>query len=111
MNLSNRKFTISLIFIVVGIIFMVRLFFIQVVDDSWKIKAINASERTITEYPARGLIYDRNGKLLVANTAVYDLMVVPKDLGDIDTLAFCELLQIDTAAFNKKIKKAFEYSL
>lgn len=110
MNLSDRKFVIVFIIISVGFIFIIRLFFLQVVDDSWKIMAANASERVITEYPARGLIYDRNGELLVANTAVYDLMVVPREMKNIDTLAFCELLEIDTVEFNSRIEAAKKYS-
>lgn len=110
MNLSDRKFVIVIIFITVGIIFALRLFFLQVVDDEWKVMAANASERVITEYPARGLIYDRNGELLVANTAVYDLMVIPRDMKNIDTLAFCALLGIDTVEFNAKINAARKYS-
>jgi len=110
MNLSDRKFVIVIIIISVGLIFLLRLFFLQVVDDEWKIMAANASERVITEYPARGLIYDRNGELMVANTAVYDLMVVPRDMKHIDTLAFCELLGIDTVEFNAKISSAKKYS-
>ena len=110
MNLSDRKFVIVIIFITVGIIFSLRLFFLQVVEDEWKIMAANASERTITEYPARGLIYDRNGELLVANTAVYDLMVIPRDMKNIDTIAFCKLLEIDTAEFTAKITAAKKYS-
>src|SRR5690606_2692531 len=110
MNLSDRKFIIVIIFITVGIIFALRLFFLQVIDDEWKVMAANASERVITEYPARGLIYDRNGELMVANTAVYDLMVIPRDMKNIDTLAFCALLEIDTAEFNAKINAARKYS-
>src|SRR5690554_4738534 len=110
MNLGDRKFIIVIIFISVGIIFLLRLFFLQVVDDEWKVMAANASERVITEYPARGLIYDRKGELLVANTAVYDLMVVPRDMKNFDTLSFCELLDIDTAEFNSKINAAKKHS-
>ncbi|MBK9174772.1 MAG: hypothetical protein IPM46_00235 [Flavobacteriales bacterium] len=58
-----------------------RLFWIQVVDDRWKASAASISRRRkITGYPARGFIYDRNGKLLVANTPVYDLMMVPREV-------------------------------
>lgn len=110
MNLSDRKFVIVIVFIAIGIVFILRLFYLQVIDDEWKIMAANASERTITEYPARGLIYDRNGKLLVANTAVYDLMVTPRNMQEMDTLAFCKLLKIDTTAFREKIEEAKEYS-
>ncbi len=58
-------------------VFLMRLFWIQVVDGKWKAEAANMAERKVTVYPSRGLIYDRNEQLLVANTPVYDLMVVP----------------------------------
>lgn len=111
MNLSGRKFVIVLIFLSVGLIFILRLFFLQVVDDQWKVMAANASERVIIEYPSRGLIYDRNGELIVANTAVYDLMVVPREVTDCDTAALCELLDIDTAEFAKRFNAAYQYSI
>jgi penicillin-binding protein 2 len=110
MNLSDRRIVVAAIFIAVGFIFILRLFFIQVVDDEWKLLAAKSSERAKTDYPSRGLIYDRNGKIIVANTAVYDLMVIPKEVEELDTLAFCELLDIDTVQFNTKLKAAKEYS-
>lgn len=110
MNLSDRRIVVAAIFIAVGFIFILRLFFIQVVDDEWKLLAAKSSERAKTDYPSRGLIYDRTGKLVVANTAVYDLMVIPKEVEELDTLAFCQLLEIDTAQFNTKLKAAKEYS-
>jgi penicillin-binding protein 2 len=110
MNLSARKFVIMVIMMVVGLIFILRLFFIQVVDDQWKILAASSSERQIIEYPARGLIYDREGEIIVANTAVYDLMVIPKEVKELDTLAFCQLLDIDTASFRAKLLAARQYS-
>jgi len=110
MNLSDRRIVVAAIFISVGFIFILRLFFIQVIDDEWKLLAAKSSERTKTDYPSRGLIYDRDGKLIVANTAVYDLMVIPKEVEELDTIAFCELLDIDTIQFNKKLKTAKEYS-
>ncbi len=110
MNLSDRRIVIAIIFVTVGVIFIIRLFFLQVVDDEWKIMAANASERVITEFPARGLIYDRKGKTLVANTVVYDLMVIPREVQNIDTLAFCKLIQIDTVAYRTKMEAAKAYS-
>lgn len=110
MNLSDRRIVVAAIFIVVGFIFILRLFFIQVVDDEWKLLAAKSSERAKTDYPSRGLIYDRDGKIIVANTAVYDLMVIPKEVEELDTLSFCELLGIDTIQFNTKLKTAKEYS-
>lgn len=110
MNLSDRKITIVVIFLTVGVIFLLRLFYIQVVDDQWKIYAANASERVITEYPSRGLIYDRKGDIVVSNTAIYDLMVLPRDVSDMDTAAFCRLLGIDKTQFDEKLQKAKSYS-
>jgi len=110
MNVSDRKFVIILIFLTVGVLFLLRLFYLQVVDDQWKIKGANASERTITEYPSRGLIFDRTGKIVVANTAVYDLMVIPKDVKNIDTLSFCMMLGIDTTEYRIRINAARTYS-
>ncbi len=110
MNLSDRKFTIIIIFATVGVIFLLRLFYIQVVDDQWKIYAANASERVITEYPSRGLILDRKGQIVVANTAIYDLMVIPRDVQEMDTLAFCSLLGISLEEFRQKLNAARTYS-
>ena len=64
---SDRKLIIGGGFILVGFIFLIRLFFLQVLDDSYKLSAENNVLRHMTEYPARGLVYDRNGKLLVYN--------------------------------------------
>ncbi len=110
MNVSDRKFVIILIFLTVGVLFLLRLFYLQVIDDQWKIMGANASERIITEFPSRGLIFDRTGKIVVANTAVYDLMVIPKDVKDIDTLALCALLGIDTTQYRIRINAARTYS-
>lgn len=110
MNLSDRRIVVAIIFIVVGFIFILRLFFLQVVDDQWKLMAARSSERVKTDYPSRGLIYDRSGELIVANTAVYDLMVIPKEVENIDTISFCYLLQIDTATFSSKMIAAAKYS-
>ncbi len=111
MNLSNRKFVVLVIYLFVGLVFIIRLFYIQVVDDRWKRLAINASERVIKEFPSRGLIYDRNGKLIVSNTAVYDLMILPRDVEEMDTSAFCQLAKIDRQSFDKRLKEAREYSI
>ena len=96
--------------VVVGLIFILRLFYIQVVEDKYKLSANNNVLRYVTEYPARGLIYDRKGKLLVYNEAVYDLMVIPKQVGEMDTTEFCNLLDITKEDFITKVQKARKYS-
>ena len=87
-----------------------RLFYIQVVDDSYKLSANNNVIRPITDFPARGLIYDRNGKLLVYNEPVYDLMIIPKQAKNIDSLELCNLIGITTEEYSEKYKKAKAYS-
>ena len=109
-NYSHRKYVIGSIFILVAIILLIKLFIIQIADDSYKQSSDNNTLRYITQYPSRGKIYDRNGKLLVYNDAVYDLMVVPNQVKDIDTLAFCKLLNINDSIFNIYMKKAKKYS-
>jgi penicillin-binding protein 2 len=107
-QLGDRKFFIIGIFILIGLIYISRLFYIQVIDDTYKLDARNQAFRYKTEYPIRGYIYDRNGKLLVYNEAAYDLMVLPKDVKDLDTNDFCELLGITKEQFLKKMKKAVQ---
>ena len=63
----------------------------QIIDSSYTLSANNNVLRYNIEYPARGLIFDRNDKLLVYNEATYDLMVVPRLVKKIDTLDFCKL--------------------
>ena len=110
MNLSNRKFIVGLIFLVAGILFIARLFTIQLLNDEYKLDSESNVMRAMTQYPARGLVYDRNGELLVYNEAAYDLMVIPKQVKEIDTTAFCALLEIEKGEFLEKFGKAKKYS-
>ena len=114
-NLTSRKFLIMGVFIAIGLVYIIRLFTLQVLDRSYVAMADNNALRFVTQYPARGKMYDRNGKLLVFNEAVYDLMVIPKqtiikDTLDpfypFDTLGFCMLLDIDKASFIERMDKA-----
>mgnify|MGYP000935006947 FL=1 len=106
----SRQQTVLAIFLVIGAIYIIRLFYIQVIDKSYTLSANNNVLRYVTQYPARGLIYDRNGKLLVYNEAVYDLMVLPAQVGEIDTVEFCNLLQIPVEGFRERLNKARKYS-
>jgi len=109
-NYSHRKYVIGSIFILVTVILLIKLFIIQVVDDSYKLSSESNTLRYITQYPSRGKIYDRNGKLLVYNDAVYDLMIIPRQAKNIDTAAFCKLLNISNETYNNNLKKAKKYS-
>jgi penicillin-binding protein 2 len=105
---KEKKYLLIGMFVLVGLMFIGRLFYIQVIDDSYKLDANNQTFRYKTEFPARGNIYDRNNKLLVSNEAAYDLIVLPNEISktDFDTLGFCELLGITKDVFLKKMRKA-----
>jgi penicillin-binding protein 2 len=101
---KERKLVIQLSIIAVALLFIVRLFFLQVLDSRYKIEAeINAIEKVV-DYPYRGLIYDRNGKLLVFNTPVFDIMVVTREFKLVDTIEFCNRFGITKDEYIKKIK-------
>ncbi|MCF8302829.1 MAG: penicillin-binding protein 2 [Bacteroidales bacterium] len=107
---KNRSYIIISTIVLVGLIFIGRLFYLQIIDKSYILSATNNVIRRITQYPARGLIYDRNGKILVHNEAAFDLMVVPRDVNDIDTTEFCNLIGIDKKNYEERLKKAKNYS-
>ncbi len=106
----NRKYVIMALIVLATLGLLVRLFIIQVVKSSYRLSADNNVLRYVTQYPARGLIYDRNGKLIVYNQAAYDLMVIPAQVTKIDTTGFCELLGISNDLFIKQMKLAINYS-
>jgi penicillin-binding protein 2 len=106
MNLfSDRKYVISAIFITLVVIYVIRLFYIQVIDKTFKLAADDNALRHKIEYPERGIIYDRKGKIMVYNEPAYDLMVIPKRVKSIDTADFCQMLEISKEEFIAKINK------
>ncbi len=107
---ADRKYIIIGFFLLIGLIFLVRLFYVQILVDKYILSANNNVLRYITQYPARGLIFDRNDKLLVYNEAAYDLMVVPRQVRNPDTSALCEFLGITTADFLLRLEKARAFS-
>lgn len=106
MDLKFRRIVISVVFVLIALVFVGRLFYIQVIDDSYKLNALNNSRRFMVKHPARGLIYDRNHELIVANEAAYDLMVVYGQVQDLDTVALLDILQVDKHLFFKEMQKA-----
>ena len=110
MNFESRKYVLIAAVIFISSVFVLRLFWIQVVDPKWKAEAANMAERKVTIYPSRGLIYDRHEQLLVANTPVYDLMMVPKEVLDFDTVAFSELIGVTVPDLRERILSANSYS-
>lgn len=109
-NLAKRQYVIIGIFTMIGLVYLLKLFALQVLNKELKQSAYNNVLRYVTQYPARGKVFDRNGKLLVYNEAVYDLMVVPGEVRDIDTADFCRLVNISRETFAERLTKAKKYS-
>lgn len=107
---TDRMYVMMGIVVLISITFLGRLFFIQVIDHTYRLSADNNVLRYQVEFPARGLIYDRNGELLVFNEAAYDLMVVPRQAKDIDTAALCEILEMSREEFIEQLNKAKAHS-
>lgn len=105
-----RKLLLPILVIAGTLLIIARLFYLQILDDSYIKKSDNNAIKIKYEYPERGYMYDRNGKLVVANQPAYDIMVTPRDIKELDTLALCSLLDIDTIYFNERLKKAKIYS-
>lgn len=100
---QSRSRIIRLIFLVTFLIIVAQLFYLQIISKKYKRLANeNAIQRTIV-YPLRGIIFDRNRKPILNNTLTYDLMVTPSQVKNIDTVFFCNLMDIDTAEFRKRI--------
>jgi len=107
---SKRKFIIAGIMLGIGILFILRLFTIQITNKTYKQFATRNVLRKITVYPARGYIYDRNKELMVYNKAAYDLMIIPRESKAFDTTEICRIVQIDRQDLRNAIKKARLYS-
>jgi penicillin-binding protein 2 len=107
---TGRKYVITTLIVLASFGLIIRLFIIQVIMDSYRLSADNNVLRYVTQYPARGLIYDRNGELIVFNQAAYDLMVIPSQISKIDTAEFCTLLEITGEMFRERLKSAVNYS-
>ena len=104
MNLDIRKHFIGAAILLASLILLVRLFYLQVIDMSYKVSADNNSQRMVTQYPARGLILDRNGNTIVNNEAAYDLKVIPRQLQPFDTTEFAQMLGMT----HHEVKNAFK---
>jgi penicillin-binding protein 2 len=85
-----RKVLFPTMIIIATILIVIRLFYLQIIDDTLKLKSENNAIKIKYDYPERGYIYDRTGKLMVANQPSYDIMVIPKEVKKIDTLEFCK---------------------
>ena len=100
---QSRKNVISLIFIIMSLIIIFRLFNLQIINKKYSILADEQGKFRKVLYPDRGILFDRKGKAILQNTIIYDLMVTPGKLKGVDTFALCRILNIDTAEFRKRI--------
>lgn len=105
-----RKALLPSLIIIATLLLVTRIFYLQIVDETSKLESENNAIKKQYEYPERGYIFDRHGKLLVANQASYDIMVIPREVKETDTTEFCQLLNITKDDFIKKIEKAKVYS-
>ncbi|MDR0544194.1 MAG: penicillin-binding protein 2 [Odoribacteraceae bacterium] len=107
---AQRKGIIAGIVIAVCLVYIAQLFHFQVLDDKYKIKAENNSQRAETLYPARGLVYDRQKRLLVDNQAAYDLIMLPRQVKRFDTLELLSILGVSRELLERNIAKCKEHS-
>lgn len=113
-NLEKRRYVIGGFIVVIALIYLVRLFTLQVADDKYKAFAENNAFLRKVQFPSRGLMYDRNGELVVYNQPAYDVMMIPKDIKGLDTLDFCHTLGITREQFDSRmadVKKSAGYSV
>ena len=103
-NLEKRKYVIGLTATLIVLLYLVRLFHLQVMTDDYKRNADSNAFLNKIQYPSRGAIYDRNGKLLVFNQPAYDITFVPREVTELDTLDFCRALNITRGQFDKRMK-------
>jgi penicillin-binding protein 2 len=107
---EQRKYIIQIVIVAIGVIYLLKLLWLQIIDDTYKNEAMQNSIQRIVVYPYRGVIFDRKGEMLVANTPVFDIMIVPKDTRIPDTLAFCQAFSLPIEEVRTKIREARRYS-
>jgi len=110
---ESRKEIVQIVIVLVGIIFLIKLFSIQILDKRYAQMAEGNAILRQVEYPFRGLIYDRNNKLIVYNTPEYDVEVITKEIRSFDSARFCEAFQmsmVDLRARFREMKARKEYS-
>ena len=108
--IENRKYIIQIAIVLIGMVFLIQLFSIQVVDKSYRDAADNNIIQEVIEYPYRGILLDRHGEIMVYNEPQFDLMVIPQRVSQLDTLEFAGLLDITEEDFRARLQMAKSYS-
>ncbi len=106
----KRSFLLYFLITIAGLLLLGRLFQLQVIRGADQNPVKNAAVKVDYDFPERGYVYDRNGKLLVANQLSYDVMIIPKEVKILDTIEFCALLKISKEDFIKRFEKAQNYA-
>ena len=104
-NLEKRKYVLGGAVVFVVLIYLVRLFTLQIMSEDYKKNADSNAFLHKTQYPSRGVMYDRNGELLVYNQPAYDVTMVMKEVENLDTLDLCNTLGITLDYFKRRIRE------
>ena len=104
-NLEKRKYVLGGSVVFVVLIFLIRLFTLQIMSEDYKKNADSNAFLNKTQYPSRGVMYDRNGNLLVYNQPAYDVTMVMKEIEDLDTLDLCRTLNSTPEYFTKRLRE------
>ncbi len=104
-SLEKRKYVIGSAVVAIVLIYVVRLFTLQIMSEDYKRNADSNAFLNKTQYPSRGVMYDRNDKLLVFNQPAYDVTMVMREIKDLDTLDLCKTLNITTDYFKRRIRE------
>ena len=107
---QERYKVIFILFFSVALIFLIQLFRLQIIDDDYKFSANNNALRYDVLTPVRGLIFDRDSNLIVSNIPSYNLMVIPREVKEMDTLSLCNFLEIEISEFRKSFEEIKNYS-
>lgn len=105
-----KRVLLIIITLLTSLVFLIRLYYLQIYDVSFQIKSENNAIQVIYDYPQRGYIFDRNDQLIVSNQPSYDVMVIPNNIRNLDTLEFCNLLKIEREDFDRSLARAKTYS-
>lgn len=100
---GHRRWVLVAVLLTVAVIYLIRLFVLQIGDSTYKESADSNAFLKKTIYPSRGLMYDRNGELVVYNMPAYDVMMIPKDVAQFDTLDFCRTLGITRQQLQERL--------
>ena len=105
-----RIHLLKLLTIVISLVFFIKLFSLQVLNKNYDRLSQNNAIIEIEDYPERGFIYDRKGRILVSNQPAYDIMIIPENISSLDTLSFCRITGIDKKEFILNLESARNFS-